>query len=87
VTGGRLGRLMTDYLQRATIPSSHTPAMFRITRGHHVQHIRFPHPVMRDLDDINEEAAREDAPPADTSAPVASLEGTAEADSSTDAPQ
>lgn len=30
--------------------------MFRITRGHHVQHVHFPLPVIRDLD-AEEEAA------------------------------
>lgn len=34
--------------------------MFRIGRGHHVQHIPFPFPVLRDLDALHEEAASED---------------------------
>ena len=51
--------------------------MFRITRGHHVQHIQFPYPVIRDLDDLEEEASREDAAPADATA----AEGAGDADS------
>jgi hypothetical protein len=59
--------------------------MFRITRGHHVQHIHFPLPVIRDLDDLES-----DETPADTSPEAAApsaAEGRAEADPSTEAPQ
>ena len=31
--------------------------MFRITRGHHVQHIHFPRPFIRDLAGAEEEAS------------------------------
>lgn len=61
--------------------------MFRITRGHHVQHIRFPLPVMRDPDALDEDVTREDAPALDASAPAASVEGTARVDQTADAPQ
>lgn len=54
--------------------------MFRITRGHHVQHIHFPLPVIRDLDGAEEE--RDDShPPA---SPVAEQEG---ADASAGTPE
>ena len=59
--------------------------MFRITRGHHVQHIHFPVPVIRDLDEAEDSAAREDASPPEAAAPSAA-EGKAEADPSTEAP-
>ena len=57
--------------------------MFRITRGHHVQHIHFPVPVIRDLDELEDGAAREE-----TSAPEAAApEGRVEADPSAEAAQ
>lgn len=58
--------------------------MFRITRGHHVQHIHFPLPVIRDLDAFDEKATRENAAP-EAVPPVAAQDGTAEVDASTDA--
>jgi hypothetical protein len=57
-------------------PSSSGPAMFRITRGMHVQHIHFPLPVIRaplDPDDIDVSAGRE-APVAEDAAPPAVAE-------------
>jgi hypothetical protein len=48
--------------------------MFRITRGHHVQHIHFPLPVIRDLDDLNEEPAREGASAPEAAAPEERVE-------------
>ncbi|WP_420127026.1 hypothetical protein [Longimicrobium sp.] len=61
---------MTDYPRQVTLPSSHTPAMFRITRGHHVQHVHFPLPIIRDLDALDEEPPRKDAPDAAPSAAI-----------------
>lgn len=46
--------------------------MFRITRGHSVQHVRFPLPVIRDLDALEDEEKREDAAASDSASPVAS---------------
>lgn len=48
--------------------------MFRITRGHSVQHIHFPLPVYgRDLDDLEADpAAAVDAPAAEAAAPPTS---------------
>ncbi|HYR07406.1 MAG TPA: hypothetical protein VEQ60_06550 [Longimicrobium sp.] len=57
--------------------------MFRITRGHHVQHIHFPLPVIRDLDEAEDAAVREDANPPKAAAP----EERVEADPSTGAAQ
>lgn len=59
--------------------------MFRITRGHHVQHVHFPLPVIRDLDALDDEAMPEDAPPPEASA--SATEATAKADPSTETPQ
>jgi hypothetical protein len=58
--------------------------MFRITRGHSVQHISFPFPVVRDLDALHEEPVPGDASPAE--APVAER-GDAESDAVTNAPR
>lgn len=55
--------------------------MFRITRAHSVQHISFPFPVLRDLD---EEPAPAEAVSADAPAPVSERKDAAAADASTD---
>lgn len=55
--------------------------MYRITRGHHVQHIHFPLPVLRDLDGDGDDENPADAPPG-TAAPAASQDGAADADPS-----
>ncbi|HEX6372289.1 MAG TPA: hypothetical protein VF006_25445 [Longimicrobium sp.] len=54
--------------------------MLHITGGHYVQHIHFPVPLVRDLDEFDAEAPREGAPPSD-----AAREDTAEADAPADA--
>ena len=59
--------------------------MFRITRGHHVQHVHFPLPVIRDLDALHDEAMPGNASP--PKATASSTEATAEADASTETPQ
>lgn len=56
--------------------------MFRITRGHHVQHIHFPLPVIRDLDGAEEE--RDDSDPPASPPPVAEQQG---ADASAGVPE
>jgi hypothetical protein len=61
--------------------------MFRITRGHHVQHIHFPLPVIRDLDALHDEAMPEAASPPEAAASASTEEATAEADASTETPQ
>jgi hypothetical protein len=48
--------------------------MFRITRGHHVQHIHFPLPVIRDLDEAEDAVAREEASPPEAAAPEERVE-------------
>lgn len=60
--------------------------MYRITRGHHVQHIHFPLPIIRDLDALDDESAREHAPAPDA-APSAATQEAAGADASSDAPR
>jgi hypothetical protein len=57
--------------------------MFRITRGHHVQHIHFPLPVIRDLDEADDGATREQACAPEAAAP----EERVKADPSTEAAQ
>jgi hypothetical protein len=57
--------------------------MFHITRGHHVQHIHFPLPVIRDLDALEDATAREEGPSPEAAAP----EERAGADSSGEASQ
>lgn len=59
--------------------------MFRITRGHHVQHIHFPLSVIRDLDALHDEPMPEAASPPEASA--SAKEATAEADASTETPR
>jgi hypothetical protein len=61
--------------------------MFRITRGHSVQHISFPFPVLRDLDAFDEDAAPDAAASAEAPTPVTAREDAAEADTSADAPE
>ncbi|HEX2211354.1 MAG TPA: hypothetical protein VHG93_26960 [Longimicrobium sp.] len=46
--------------------------MFRITRGHSVQHVQFPLPLIRDLDALEDEEKRENAAAPDSPSPVAS---------------
>lgn len=57
--------------------------MFRITRGHHVQHIHFPLPVIRDLDALHDEAMPENASPV----AEAAEKPAAESDESAETPQ
>ena len=59
--------------------------MFRITRGHHVQHVHFPLPVIRDLDALHDEPMPADA--TEAAAPASAEEATAEADAFTETPQ
>jgi hypothetical protein len=61
--------------------------MFRITRGHHVQHVHFPLPVIRDLDALDDEAMPEDTSPPEAAAPRSAEEAAAEADESSETPQ
>ena len=60
--------------------------MFRITRGHHVQHIHFPLPVIRDLDALHDEPMPGDASPPEAMAESAG-QLAAEADTSAEASQ
>ena len=53
--------------------------MFRITRGHHVQHIHFPLPVIRDLDDLENDEMPADSPPEAAAGPPAA-EGSVDAE-------
>jgi hypothetical protein len=57
--------------------------MFRIARGHHVQHVHFPFPVSRDLDALEDEAMPEDASPPGAAASTSA----ADADASPETPQ
>jgi hypothetical protein len=59
--------------------------MFRITRGHSVQHIHFPYPI-RDFDELENVEAPGDARP-HTAEPPAAAGGTAEAESSPEPPK
>lgn len=56
--------------------------MFRITRGHQVQHIQFPLPIIRgplDPDDDDERSAEREPPAArDSAAPAAAEEAAPE---------
>jgi hypothetical protein len=61
--------------------------MFRITRGMHVQHIHFPYPVMRDLDDLEDDGTREDADPPESADHVAVQDEPVDADVSTETTQ
>lgn len=61
--------------------------MFRITRGHHVQHIHFPLPVVRGLDALDDEAMPQDAPLPEAAASASVEQATAEADASAEAPR
>lgn len=56
--------------------------MFRITRGHHVQHVHLPMPVIRDLDALDDEAVPENASPT-----TAAEKPAVEADDSAPAPR
>jgi hypothetical protein len=58
--------------------------MFRITRGHHVQHIHFPFSVSRNLDALDEEPPPDDPAPDQAPNPVATRENAPAADSSND---
>lgn len=59
--------------------------MFRITRGHQVQHIHFPVPIIRDLDALDEHATRDEA--ADAAPSPATRDEPVQADASAGAPQ
>ena len=61
--------------------------MFRITRGHHLQHIHFPLPVIRDLDALHDEAMPEDVSPPKAAASGSAEKPAAEVDTSAEAPQ
>ncbi len=56
--------------------------MFRIARGHHVQHVHFPLPVIRGLDALDDEPMPGDASPPEVAAPA-----TAGADASPETPR
>ena len=58
--------------------------MFRITRGMHVQHIHFPFPFIRDLDELEDDAPANAAPP-EAAAPAPSRETAADGDHAVDA--